>query len=72
MTLRNLEEQFKSLGVQRIDTTGRTFDPGQMEAVEITTNGNQQEGYVVTEIRAGFMKADTVYRFAQVTVKGKS
>lgn len=53
------------VGVKRIETEGKDFDPNLMEAVS-TTSGD--EGKVIEEVRAGYTLFDTILRPAQVVV----
>ncbi len=71
LTGRHLESVLRTLGIERIETVGHPFDAARMEALEITTDGVVGEGYVVEEIRPGFVSPEGVYRFAQVTVRGE-
>lgn len=59
----------KSEGVVKIETIGKDFDPGQMEAIS-TVEG--EEGKVVAEIRAGFLLHEKLLRAAQVAVGAKT
>jgi molecular chaperone GrpE len=71
LTRRHLEAALRGLGLERIETVGRPFDAARMEAMEITCDGDVEEGHVAREIRSGFAGSDGVHRFAQVTVKGE-
>jgi molecular chaperone GrpE len=61
---------FKEEGIEKIETTGRDFDPNLMEAIH-TTDGT--EGKVAEELRAGYTLFGQVLRPAQVAVgKGEN
>lgn len=52
-------------GIERIETTGRDFDPHLMECVSVVAG---EEGKVVEEVRSGYTLNDSVIRPAQVVV----
>lgn len=56
---------FKEEGIEKIETTGRDFDPNLMEAVHTTTG---EDGKVAEEVRAGYTLFGQVLRPAQVAV----
>lgn len=55
----------KEEGVERVDSTGRDFNPHTMECVGVAEG---EENKVLEEIRAGFIINDIVLRPAQVVV----
>ncbi len=59
-------DDLKKLGVSRIETVGKAFDPVTMEAVQMVQGGSS--GNVSSEIRAGYMLHDRVIRPARVAV----
>jgi molecular chaperone GrpE len=65
ITIKHFLDIFDEIGVKKIETIGKDFDPNTMEAVA-TTEGD--EGKVLEEVRAGFTLYDTVLRVAQVVV----
>lgn len=58
-------QALKDEGVEKIETTGKNFDPHTMECV---TTEEGEEGKVLEETRAGFKIGDIVLRPAQVIV----
>ncbi len=72
ISIKHFLDIFTEIGVQKIETVGKDFDPNLMEAVA-TTEG--AEGKVIEEVKTGFALFDSVLRPAQVVVgqpSGKS
>ena len=65
---RNVQHLLDSVGVNRMQALGMSFEPREHEAVAYveTTDGN--EGMVVSVVREGYMLRDRVLRAAQVVV----
>ncbi len=59
-------EKLKRYGVSRIETTGRTFDPSTMEAVQMVTGGESHQ--VKEEVRAGYIMHERIIRPARVII----
>ena len=55
-------------GVERIDTTGKEFDPNLHHAIERVENSDEAEGMVVGEMQPGYMFQGRVLRSAMVRV----
>ncbi|MBI4089343.1 MAG: nucleotide exchange factor GrpE [Candidatus Levybacteria bacterium] len=55
----------KTEGVEKIETTGKEFDPSLMEGIKSVAG---EENKVVEELRSGFKMGDQVLRPAQVAV----
>ena len=55
-------------GVERIDTTGKEFDPNLHHAIERVENSDEAEGMVVGEMQPGYMFQGRVLRPAMVRV----
>ncbi|HPP66963.1 MAG TPA: nucleotide exchange factor GrpE [bacterium] len=63
----------KSLGVTRIETEGKMFDPMLHEAVETIDTKDKPDGMIVEEIRSGYTIDGRLLKPAQVKVsRGKS
>jgi len=71
LTIRRLERHLDGLGVQRLITVGKIFDPSVMEALESVERADLEEGTVVDEITAGYQGPDGPMRLAQVIVNRK-
>jgi molecular chaperone GrpE len=62
-------QKLGELGLKRLETVGRPFDPALHEAVAmIPVHEPQQDKMIVTEIRPGFSLGDRVIRPAMVQV----
>ena len=68
LSIKHFLDSLEQVGVSKIETEGKDFNPNLMEAVT-TTDG--EEGKVVEEVRAGYILNGQVIRPAQVVV-GKS
>lgn len=65
ITIKHIKDVLEDVGVKRIETEGREFDPTLMECVE-TVDG--KENTVIGETRPGFMLYDKLLKPAQVKV----
>lgn len=64
---RQLVGVMADLGLTRIETVGKPFDPTLMEAVSIDDNGGSEE-IVSEELQAGYMLGERILRPAMVKV----
>ncbi|MCM8758583.1 MAG: nucleotide exchange factor GrpE [Candidatus Omnitrophica bacterium] len=63
----------ESLGVKKLESLGKQFDPMFHEAVEIVETDDKPEGTVIEEIRAGYVMNGKLLKPAQVKVsRGKN
>ncbi len=69
LSIKHFLDILEEVGVKKIETEGKSFDPKLMEAVS-TTEGD--EGKIIEEVRAGYTLFDTILRPAQVVVGSKS
>lgn len=67
---RLLLEGLKEVGVEPVESLGRTFDPAVHEAVAVIPTGEVPPGTIVREIRTGWRLAGDLLRPAQVEVAG--
>lgn len=67
-TVQSLKTTLENVGVKRIDTEKKPYDPQTMEVIE-TIEG--QDGMVIEEVRPGFMLYERVLRPAGVKVGKK-
>ena len=65
LSIKHFLDSLEEVGVKKIETEGKDFDPNLMEAVG-TISGD--EGKVVEEVRAGYTLFGSVLRPAQVIV----
>lgn len=66
MSLRRVEAVLPQFGLEPIPCEGLPFDPELMEAVEVVEG--VERGVVVEEIRRGYLRGGSVYRYALVKV----
>ena len=64
MSLRRVEAVLPQFGLEAIPCEGLPFDPELMEAVEVVEG--VERGVVVEEIRRGYLRGGSVYRYALV------
>ena len=69
MVKRNLETALESVGVQRIDSVGMTFDPSLHEAVEKVQGDAEGKDFVKEEVRPGYTFRGHLLRPAMVKVE---
>lgn len=67
ITVKHLLEVLKSVGVEKIETVGRPYEAGTMEAIEVVEG---KENEVVGEAQPGFTLYGKVIRPARVKVGG--
>jgi len=65
---RRLWESLARLGLERIDATGKSFDPHIHQAVERVDSADHADGTVLAEMQAGYRFRDRVLRPAMVRV----
>ena len=68
LTMVQLKEILKKLGVTEIEDVGKKFDPAMHNAVMHVEDDTLDEGIVVEEFEKGFMLGDKVVRFSMVKV----
>ena len=68
MTMVQLKEIMKKLGLTEIEAVGKKFDPCMHNAVMHVQDDTVEEGIIVEEFQKGFMLGDKVVRFSMVKV----
>lgn len=68
MTFSQLLDVFKKLGVEEIESVGKTFDPNLHNAVMHVEDAEKGESEIVEEFQKGFKVGDRVIRFSMVKV----
>ena len=68
MTFNQLLDVFKKLGVEEIESVGKTFDPNLHNAVMHVEDEALGENEIVEEFQKGFKVNDKVIRFSMVKV----
>jgi len=69
MVRRNLRSALESVGLERIDSVGKPFDPAVHEAVEKVQGNSKGKDMVIEEVRPGFMFRGTLLRPSMVKVE---
>jgi molecular chaperone GrpE len=69
MVQRNLESALESVGVKRIESVGKPFDPALHEAVDKVQGRSRGEDYVIEELRPGFVFRGQLLRPSMVKVE---
>lgn len=68
MVLRQFEDALSTVGIQRIASLGKPFDPSEHEAVQHIQTDDVPPGAVAQELRAGYRWQDRLIRPALVVV----
>jgi len=68
MVLRQFEDALGTVGIQRISSLGKPFDPSEHEAVQHVQTSDVPPGVVAQELRAGYRWQDRLIRPALVVV----
>lgn len=68
LILKQIKEIFKNLGVEEIETVGKTFDPEVHESVSSVVDENLGEKEIKEEFRKGYKIGLKVIRHAMVVV----
>ena len=68
MAIERFDRALSLLGVTRVPTVGRRFDPRMMVALEVRTAEDEEDEVVVVELLSGYCRGDEVLRLAQVVV----
>ena len=68
LTFNQLMDVFKKLGVEEIESVGKTFDPNFHNAVMHVEDEEKGESEIVEEFQKGFKIGEKVIRFSMVKV----
>lgn len=68
LTLERTHLHLRELGLDRVTTRGRPFDPSLMEAVATDARPNLPDGHVLEELSSGWRTAAALVRPARVVV----
>jgi molecular chaperone GrpE len=68
MVNKKMEKLLESSGVQPIEALGKPFDPFKHEAIMEVESGEEPDGYVLEEVRKGYMFKERVLRATVVKV----
>jgi molecular chaperone GrpE len=68
MILKQFESTLGRLGISKVGTIGKSFDPGVHEAIQQVETSDHAPGTVVAEVQPGYMAGDRLIRAAMVVV----
>lgn len=68
MVMRQFKDTLKKLGIERVETIGRSFDPSMHEALQQIETADFQPGQVAAEIQGGYRYGERLIRPALVVV----
>ncbi|HVR72961.1 MAG TPA: nucleotide exchange factor GrpE [Planctomycetota bacterium] len=66
MAVKRVERSLAAMGVTEVACLGQPFDPNRMRAVETEVREDVPPGQVVEILRPGYVRGETVLRFADV------
>lgn len=68
MVENEIQNSLKSLGVKKIETIGKPFDPRYHHALSTMMDRTKPDGVVLDEYQAGYIYNDKVIKYSQVIV----
>ena len=68
MIVKQFESTLGRLGISKVGTIGKSFDPGVHEAIQQVETSEHAPGTVVAEVQPGYMAGDRLIRAAMVVV----
>jgi molecular chaperone GrpE len=68
MILKQFDSTLGKLGISKVGTIGKSFDPGVHEAIQQVETSEHPPGTVVAEVQPGYMAGDRLIRAAMVVV----
>lgn len=68
MVLRQFSSTLDRIGIQRVGTVGKAFDPGLHEAIQHADSNEYEAGLVTAEVQAGYQMGEHLVRAALVVV----
>ena len=67
----NILNALKDLGVEKIDSIGKKFDPHLHNVIAVMKDENQENDIILDEFQAGYKFNDKIIRYAKVIVNKK-
>lgn len=67
-TQKQFEDLFKTMGLEPIETIGKTFDPNLHHAVSKVKQPNMPAGQIIEELKSGFRRGERILQPADVVV----
>ncbi len=68
MVLRQFGDTIGRLGIQKVPTVGKQFDPGLHEAIQQVETDEHPPGTIVAEVQPGYVQGERLVRAAMVVV----
>jgi molecular chaperone GrpE len=68
MILKQFESTLGRLGISKVGTIGKSFDPGVHEAIQQVETSDHPPGTIVAEVQPGYVAGDRLIRAAMVVV----
>jgi molecular chaperone GrpE len=68
MILKQFDSTLGKIGISKVGTIGKSFDPGIHEAIQQIETSEHPPGTVVAEVQPGYMAGDRLIRAAMVVV----
>jgi molecular chaperone GrpE len=68
IVLRQFTDTLSKLGIERLESVGKAFDPSQHEAIQQLETDEHPPGSVAAEVRAGYRFGERLIRPAMVVV----
>jgi molecular chaperone GrpE len=65
---KQLEDLFRTSGLERLEVVGQTFDPNQHEALSQVPDSEIKVGHIIQEIESGYRYHGTIVKPAKVVV----
>jgi molecular chaperone GrpE len=68
MILKQFESTLGRMGISKVGTVGKSFDPGVHEAIQQVETSDHAPGTVVAEVQPGYIAGERLIRAAMVVV----
>jgi molecular chaperone GrpE len=68
MVIKQFNDALEKMGIKRIVTVGRPFDPSQHEAIQQLASAEHPAGVIMAEVQPGYSIGDYLLRAAMVVV----
>jgi molecular chaperone GrpE len=68
MIIKQFESTLGKMGISKVGTVGKSFDPGIHEAIQQVETSDHPAGTVVAEVQPGYMAGEKLIRAAMVVV----
>ncbi|HEY8079361.1 MAG TPA: nucleotide exchange factor GrpE [Labilithrix sp.] len=68
MVLRQFADSLGRIGIQKVPSVGKQFDPGVHEAIQQVETDEHPPGTIVAEVQPGYVQGDRLVRAAMVVV----